>query len=112
MQARIKIFSEDEVMYKDSRSAKAREGYCVQHWRLGRKRWLALAGFALFCCGILFGNCPVLQAKNTTGSFNGHVYDATGSVVVDAKVALQDIQTGLTRNTTTNGEGLYGVSAD
>jgi len=50
----------------------------------------------------------VLQAQNTTGSFNGHVYDANGSVMADAKVALQDIQTGLTWNTTTNSEGLYG----
>ena len=92
-------------MYKAFRSAKMREDW--NHWRLGRRGWLAIAGFALLCCGILFGNCPALHAQNTTGSFNGHVYDASRSVVVNAKVVLHDVQNGLMRNATTNSDGLY-----
>lgn len=76
-----------------------------------RKDELAAAGWTawgtLLCCTILFFACAALRAQTATGQFNGHVYDVNGAVVVGANVTLRDAQTGLTRTTTSNGEGLY-----
>jgi outer membrane receptor protein involved in Fe transport len=47
------------------------------------------------------------QSQASSGSIEGTVLDATGAVVPDAKVLATNLQTGATRTTTTNGEGLY-----
>jgi hypothetical protein len=60
---------------------------------------------ALFVMSLVF--CPHSYPQTATGQFNGHVYDQNGSVVADATVTLTDTQTQVTRNTKTNGEGLY-----
>jgi outer membrane receptor protein involved in Fe transport len=47
------------------------------------------------------------QSQATTGSIEGSVTDSTGAVVPDARVVAVNSQTGLTREVTTNTEGLY-----
>lgn len=56
---------------------------------------------------ILSCSCVILHAQTSTGQFNGHVYDANGAVLPNTRVVLRDNQTGVSRSTTTNGEGLY-----
>src|SRR5258707_10647778 len=59
--------------------------------------------------GILFvlsAGCSVLHAQNT-GTFNGRVVDATGSVVVGATVTATNTATGVARSTVTNSDGLF-----
>jgi hypothetical protein len=51
--------------------------------------------------------CPTSHAQLTSGQFNGHVVDSTGASIPGATVTLQDVQTGLARNTTTNSQGEY-----
>jgi hypothetical protein len=51
--------------------------------------------------------CHPAQAQLTSGQFNGHVVDPTGASVVGATVTLLDVQTGLSRTTTTNNQGQY-----
>lgn len=72
-----------------------------------RGRILRPAVMALLGCLMVAAACMVSRAQTATGQFNGHIYDANGAVVVGAKVTLRDAQTGLSRSTTTNGEGLY-----
>jgi outer membrane receptor protein involved in Fe transport len=47
------------------------------------------------------------QSQAASGSIEGTIIDATGAVVPDAKVTATNLQTGLTRSVTSNGEGLY-----
>jgi outer membrane receptor protein involved in Fe transport len=47
------------------------------------------------------------QSQATTGSIEGSVADSNGALVPDARVAATNAQTGLTREATTNSEGLY-----
>ncbi|MBI3652502.1 MAG: TonB-dependent receptor [Acidobacteria bacterium] len=47
------------------------------------------------------------QSQASSGSIEGTITDTTGAVVPDAKVTAINIQTGLTRTVTSNGEGLY-----
>jgi hypothetical protein len=66
---------------------------------------IAMRAFA--CLAMLIALCNVARSQTATGQFNGHVYDQNGSVVPGATVTLVDVQTNLSRNTQTNGEGLY-----
>jgi hypothetical protein len=68
---------------------------------------LAISIRVLACCALLFGLCSISRAQTATGQFNGHVYDPNGAIVADANVSLLDAATNVTRNTKTNGEGLY-----
>jgi outer membrane receptor protein involved in Fe transport len=47
------------------------------------------------------------QSQASSGSIEGTITDATGAVVPDAKITATNLQTGLTRSITSNGEGLY-----
>ncbi len=47
------------------------------------------------------------QSQAASGSIEGTIIDSTGAVVPDAKVTATNLQTGLTRAVTSNGEGLY-----
>ncbi|HZY71524.1 MAG TPA: carboxypeptidase-like regulatory domain-containing protein [Edaphobacter sp.] len=62
---------------------------------------------AVACCALLLAFCATANAQTATGQFNGHVTDENGAVVVGAQVTLANSQSGLTRTTTTNGEGFY-----
>jgi hypothetical protein len=46
-------------------------------------------------------------SAQTSGSISGHVADATGAVIPDAKVALTNVGTGAERSTVTTGSGDY-----
>ncbi len=63
-------------------------------------RWIVV-----FLVACLF--CPRFHGQSTSGQFNGHVADPSGAVVAGATVTLLDVQTGVTRTTTTNSVGLY-----
>ncbi len=65
---------------------------------------------AAFCALMLIApltSAAFAQSQAASGSIEGSVTDVTGAVVPDAKVAARNRQTGLTRDATTNGEGLY-----
>ena len=47
------------------------------------------------------------QSQATTGSIEGSVVDSNGALVPDARVTAINVQTGLTREVTSNTEGLY-----
>ncbi|MCU0247908.1 MAG: TonB-dependent receptor, partial [Bryobacter sp.] len=47
------------------------------------------------------------MAQTVTGTIEGHVVDATGGAIVNATIIMRGTETGLTRRTVTNGEGLY-----
>ncbi len=49
-------------------------------------------------------------AQTETGQIAGTITDATGAVVSGATVTVKSVNTGLTRDTTTNSSGLYTIS--
>lgn len=53
---------------------------------------------------------PLGRAQNTTGAISGTVQDPSDALVTGARVTVRNEETGLTRTTTTSGEGLYRVS--
>ncbi|HUN89619.1 MAG TPA: TonB-dependent receptor [Terriglobales bacterium] len=68
-------------------------------------RFLAIvATLLLIATGICF-------AQTETGQISGTVKDASDAVVANAKVTVKSINTGLTREATTNSAGLYTVSS-
>ncbi len=50
---------------------------------------------------------PALQAQVAGGTISGTVKDSQGSVIPSAEVAITNIETGVSRPTTTNEDGLY-----
>ena len=53
-------------------------------------------------------NAPArAQSQATTGSIEGSVTDSNGAIVPDARIVATNAQTGLTREVTSNTEGLY-----
>ena len=63
------------------------------------------AGLAAIC--FLFGSTLNLQAQQATALLTGTVKDATGAVVVGAKITLKNAETNVTRNTTSGKDGDY-----
>jgi hypothetical protein len=59
----------------------------------------------LVVCVALFAGAP--SAKAQTGTISGTVTDSSGAVVVGAQVTIRDMQTGISRETTTNSQGFY-----
>ncbi|MGH7973575.1 MAG: carboxypeptidase-like regulatory domain-containing protein, partial [Limisphaerales bacterium] len=57
-------------------------------------------------CIVVFP-APVTQAAEPTGSIRGTVVDPSGATVPGAKITATNIGTGVTRQTTTSGEGNY-----
>ncbi|MEP6644574.1 MAG: carboxypeptidase regulatory-like domain-containing protein [Acidobacteriaceae bacterium] len=55
----------------------------------------------------VFALQPALRAQVSGGTISGTVKDAQGSVIPGAEVAITNIETGVSRPTTTNGDGLY-----
>jgi len=52
---------------------------------------------------------PMAQAQTVTGSITGEVTDATGAVIPNATVVVEDLDTGVKTTTTTNSGGAYYV---
>jgi hypothetical protein len=50
---------------------------------------------------------PLVLAAQDTGSISGTVVDKSGSAVVGAQVVISNVGGNLTRNTVTNGDGVY-----
>jgi hypothetical protein len=67
-------------------------------------RWLkrAFVGVAL---AVLSANSAV--AQSVTGTIQGTVTGATGVGIPDAQISVRNVETGVVRNTTSRGEGLY-----
>jgi len=66
-----------------------------------KRSWFAVVLLVLFSVGA-FG-------QTESGQISGTVKDATGAVVSGAKVTIKSVNTGFTRETTTNSSGLYTV---
>src|SRR5712671_55499 len=62
---------------------------------------------SLFCILVLFSAAAFAQTE--TGQITGTITDATGAVVVGAKVVAKSVNTGLTRETSTNSAGIYTI---
>src|SRR5436305_14573146 len=58
----------------------------------------------LVVCGV-----TASHAQTITGSVNGTVTDPSGAVIPNAKVTAINVDTGVTTETTTNGEGIYNI---
>src|SRR5579872_865075 len=54
---------------------------------------------------------PVIHAQYTTANLAGTVTDPSGAIVTDAKVSLQNVDTGLQRNTQTGSSGTFSFTA-
>ena len=70
---------------------------------MSRSLVLAVFVFLLSCIAVPLG----ISAQQTLGGITGQVTDTTGAAVSGASVTAVGEQTGLTRTTTTNGEGVY-----
>jgi len=65
----------------------------------------------LFLLGVLGLMAMVALAQTETGQITGTVRDASGALVVGAKVIVKSINTGLTREAETNSVGSYTVAS-
>lgn len=76
------------------------------------KRLISLwGGFMAIAVVALFVFVPVVTwCQGTTATLNGTVQDATGAVIVNAKVELKNEATGDTRHETSNGSGFFAFS--
>jgi hypothetical protein len=71
----------------------------MQRFLFRRFFWCALAAlFPLFS-----------SAQTVTGSITGDVSDPSGAIVVGAKVAARNLDTGIESKTATNGVGLFRI---
>lgn len=75
-----------------------------------RIRIISLVIFtSLFVLIFLTGNVVRVYGQTDTGRISGTITDATGGVVVGAKVMAKSVNTGTGRETTTNSAGLYTI---
>jgi hypothetical protein len=70
----------------------------------GRKLLLGVASLVL----LLMGTLPV-AAQQITGSFKGTVRDEQGAVIPNATVKATNADTGFSRSTVTDGDGVYSI---
>ncbi len=89
-------------MEERARAGKHVESQAV---RFGGRSRVALGWFVVVLVALWL--CPHSQAQSTSGQFNGRIVDPTGAAVPGAVVTLLDVQTGFSRNTTTNTQGQY-----
>src|SRR6266436_4341918 len=66
--------------------------------------------FALVLAGLLLGLNPASYGQGGVGELTGVVYDATGAVVGDAKVKLENPGTGFQREMPSTNAGVYRFS--
>ena len=64
-----------------------------------------------FCCLLLISLLATVASAQVSANLTGSVVDPSGSAVTDAVVTAQSLETGLTRDTTTNQYGRYQLLA-
>ncbi len=78
------------------------KGYSNPSRLFSGAQWLLCLG--VFTLLLIF---PQLSSAQDTGSISGTVVDKSGSAVVGAEVVITSAGGNLTRNTVTNGDGVY-----
>ena len=73
--------------------------------RIGPMRRLSAHSVAVLC-GVLMLNCAA-GAQTNSATLSGTVRDNTGGVVPDVAITVSSAATGLKRQATTNGEGIF-----
>ncbi len=74
--------------------------------KLVRWAFRALSLSLILCAAML---APSLHAQQTLGSINGTVTDATGAAIPGAKITVVNNGTGLTRSTSSQGNGFFQI---
>jgi outer membrane receptor protein involved in Fe transport len=75
-----------------------------------KKGILSLVIFTSLCVlGFFSANVAPIYGQTDTGRISGTITDATGSIVVGAKVVIKSVNTGQSHETTTNSSGLYTI---
>jgi Carboxypeptidase regulatory-like domain/TonB dependent receptor/TonB-dependent Receptor Plug Domain len=73
------------------------------NWMVARV-WRAVAGLSMVLLLVV-----ALRAQSSTGSMIGSVTDASGAAVAGASIAVKNVDTGVTQNTTSDAQGRYRV---
>jgi hypothetical protein len=77
-------------------------------WRYSSNKYLLnFTGSTLWLCVFIMTSFPAIASSGVGGSISGTVKDKTGSSIVDAKITLQEVGTGLSYSTRTDGRGYY-----
>jgi Carboxypeptidase regulatory-like domain len=77
-----------------------------------RRHWKSLiASVISFCAAIVFVLivCPPCRGQTSDATLGGVVEDRSGAVLPNVQIKVTNVETGVTRNTTTNGSGLFYV---
>ena len=69
-----------------------------------KHRHILLAGSIAVCC-----TGPFAYGQTITGSINGTITDASGAVVPNATITVTNLQTNVSQNTKTSGDGIYNI---
>ena len=75
--------------------------------RAGRKTWVYLIAFAI---GLLLSGSPTAFAQSIFANLSGTVTDATGAVILGAKVSVENVGTKVVRQYVTNGSGFFSAT--
>ncbi|HVJ07213.1 MAG TPA: TonB-dependent receptor [Acidisarcina sp.] len=67
----------------------------------------------IFCCIVLLLTAfvPMAKAQTASGSVSGELRDTSNALIQNASLTLTDINTGLSRTTTTDGHGIYAFAS-
>ena len=65
--------------------------------------------WCLYICTLSLLLCLAVSAQDATGRIVGTVTDAQGAVVAGAKVSVTNVETGVTRETTSGNDGQYQI---
>ena len=73
----------------------------------GAGRWIVAAGGRSFVLGVVLLSASVALAQLTTGTISGSVSDPSGAAVPGATVTVKNVDTGISRTTTSGPAGRY-----